>query len=178
MSLMIPSCNTLVSCVRQVCYSNTFAGGMLKTPWEDYNSFKRELTNSLDADVPDLEELVNLKWDQYGQRFLQLCIGQKAVNLRSFTNYLFFPLRGLNIAIGPNHPNVTTSPNHQGKFLARPCFIQSLITNHLQPPPKQLRHHQPHLVPNSNHHDLFLKAVSLLCSYNYVAAHMFLGLVQ
>ncbi len=91
MSSMIPSCNTLVSCVRQVWYSNTIAGGVLKIPWEDYNSFKRELTNSLDADVPDLEELVNLKWDQYGQRFLHLCIGQKAVNLRSFSNYLLIP---------------------------------------------------------------------------------------
>jgi len=169
MSSMIPSYNTLVSCVQQVCYANTIAGGVLKTPWEDYNSFKRELTNSLDADVPDLEELVNLKWDQYGQRFLQLCIGQKTVNLRSLTNYFFFPLRELNITIGPNQ---------QGKFLVRPCFIQSLITNHLQSPPNQPGRHQPHLVPNSNHHDLFLKAVSLFCSYNYVAAHMFLGLVQ
>jgi hypothetical protein len=169
MSSTIPSCNTLVSCVRQVCYSSTIAGGVLTIPWEDYNSFKRELTNSLDADVPDLEELVKLKWDQYGQRFLQLCIGQKAVNLRSFSNYLFIPLRELNIAIGPNH---------QGKFSVQPCFIQSLITNHLQPSPKQLRRNQPHLVPNSNHRNLFLKAVSLFCSYNLVAAHMFLGLVN
>jgi len=44
----------------------------------DYHSFKRELTNSLDEDVPDLEELVNIKWDQYGQMFLHLCIDHKA----------------------------------------------------------------------------------------------------
>ncbi len=52
----------------------------------DYQSFKRELTNSLDEDVPDLEELVNIKWDQYGQTFLQLCIGHKAGTSRFVTS--------------------------------------------------------------------------------------------
>lgn len=86
MSSTILFYNTSVSYVLQVWHRNTSACCVLKIPREDYNSFKRELTNSLDADVPDLEELVNIKWDKYGQKFLHLCIAQKAGTLRSFPN--------------------------------------------------------------------------------------------
>jgi hypothetical protein len=43
----------------------------------DYNAFKEVLTSCLDPDVPDIEELVQLKWEKYGQKFLQLCINHK-----------------------------------------------------------------------------------------------------
>jgi hypothetical protein len=43
----------------------------------DYNAFKEVLTDYLDQDVPDIEELVKIKWEKYGQKFLRLCINHK-----------------------------------------------------------------------------------------------------
>ncbi|CAA7267981.1 unnamed protein product [Cyclocybe aegerita] len=47
----------------------------------DYNSFKQELINGMDMDGPDAAAIADMKWKQYGQPFLQLCIQHKSASL-------------------------------------------------------------------------------------------------
>ncbi|KAF8163089.1 hypothetical protein B0H34DRAFT_694087 [Crassisporium funariophilum] len=46
----------------------------------DYHSFKTEMMNGMDVDEPNV---VGDKWNNYGQKFLQLCIEQKKGSMRS-----------------------------------------------------------------------------------------------
>ncbi|KAF8803626.1 hypothetical protein BYT27DRAFT_6732979 [Phlegmacium glaucopus] len=49
----------------------------------DYRSFKKEVINGLDMDEPYSTDIAQQKWDQYGQKFLQLCIEHKTGSLKS-----------------------------------------------------------------------------------------------
>lgn len=78
---MICYCNTLALSVLAVCiiilptiYSNQLS--------LDYRSFKKEVIDGLDMDEPHSTNIAQQKWDQYGQKFLQLCIEHKTGSLK------------------------------------------------------------------------------------------------
>jgi len=48
----------------------------------DYQSFKKEVMNGLDIEEPHSTSIAQQKWDQYGQKFLQLCIEHKTGSLK------------------------------------------------------------------------------------------------
>ncbi|KAJ3517802.1 hypothetical protein NLJ89_g284 [Agrocybe chaxingu] len=51
----------------------------------DYNSFKQELINGMDMEGPDAAAIADMKWKQYGQPFLQLCIQHRSGSLGNRT---------------------------------------------------------------------------------------------
>jgi hypothetical protein len=48
----------------------------------DYMSFKRAVMNGLFMDEPHSTNIAQQKWDQYGQKFLQLCVEHKKGSLK------------------------------------------------------------------------------------------------
>ena len=48
----------------------------------DYMSFKKAVINGLFMDEPRSTNIAQQKWDQYGQKFLQLCVEHKAESLK------------------------------------------------------------------------------------------------
>lgn len=57
-------------------YHNLFKSTVL-----DYMSFKKAVMNGLFMDEPRSTNIAQQKWDQYGQKFLQLCVEHKAGSL-------------------------------------------------------------------------------------------------
>ncbi|KAF9532403.1 hypothetical protein CPB83DRAFT_785416 [Crepidotus variabilis] len=47
----------------------------------DYKAFKRDLLNGFDPHECDPDEMAKIKWEQYGQKFLKLCVAFKAASL-------------------------------------------------------------------------------------------------
>ena len=78
---MIPYSNILALSVLTVCtiysYYNPFKSTVL-----DYMSFKKAVMNGLFMDEPRSTNIAQQKWDQYGQKFLQLCVEHKAGSLK------------------------------------------------------------------------------------------------
>ena len=58
-------------------YYNVFKSIVL-----DYMSFKKAVMNGLFMDEPGSTTIAQHKWDQYGQKFLQLCVEHKAGSLK------------------------------------------------------------------------------------------------
>ena len=58
-------------------YRNLFKSTVL-----DYMSFKKAVMNGLFMDEPRSTNIAQQKWDQYGQKFLQLCVEHKACSLK------------------------------------------------------------------------------------------------
>ena len=53
----------------------------------DYMSFKKAVMNGLFMDEPHSTSIAQQKWDQYGQKFLQLCVEHKTCSLK-FVQFL------------------------------------------------------------------------------------------
>lgn len=67
---------TCPSGMHNYSYRNFFKSTAL-----DYRSFKKEVVNGLDMDEPHSTNIAQQKWDQHGQKFLQLCIEHKTGSL-------------------------------------------------------------------------------------------------
>jgi hypothetical protein len=134
LSILCPT-GMMASSHARLSYPNLF--------FVDYNAFKEVLTTSLDQDVPDIEELVKLKWEKYGQKFLQLCINHKT-GIRFFPPFII--LLTLMIVLVPS-PRLNRS--------AQQHYTINTTINRRHPSQKSRRHK---LLPalNSNLLDLFV----------------------
>lgn len=61
---------------------NYFYQNLFNSTAPDYQSFRKEIVNSLDMDETYSIGIAQQKWDQYGQKFLQLCIEHKTGSLK------------------------------------------------------------------------------------------------
>jgi hypothetical protein len=80
-SLMIWYCSISALPVLAVCIIILTYRNFIKSTALDYRSFKKEVVNGLDMDEPHSTNIAQQKWDQYGQKFLQLCIEHKTGSL-------------------------------------------------------------------------------------------------
>jgi hypothetical protein len=61
---------------------NPSCHNLFKSTVLDYMSFKKAVMNGLFMDEPRSTNIAQQKWDQYGQKFLQLCVEHKACSLK------------------------------------------------------------------------------------------------
>ena len=82
--------DTVLQYLSAICPSGTYNHcyhSLFKSTVLDYRSFRKEVVNGLDMDEPHSTNVAQQKWDQYGQKFLQLCIEHKTGSLK-FVQFL------------------------------------------------------------------------------------------